>query len=194
MVFHTPLQWLTQNINQILNSQKPLHISPSRLSYGVSIVRIGEKIDRVITAPHFATEYFPVGMDACIFNYFKSHCWVNIRTIQWGANISGSNITSYYTQRCSDWRKRNKSQVKLTKSCLLILYPSEVKTHKRHPIVLYPHRWTMGFLVRIWSKDALCPDGTALCMVQLVCKLCSKDNTLLTPVQCYIINYNVVLL
>ena len=32
MVFHTPLHWLTQNINQTLNSQKTLHISPSRAS------------------------------------------------------------------------------------------------------------------------------------------------------------------
>ena len=41
-----------QNINQTLDSQKTLHSSPSRASYGVSIVRILEKIDRVITAPH----------------------------------------------------------------------------------------------------------------------------------------------
>ena len=31
----------------------PPHTSPSRASYGVSIVRILEKIDRVITAPHW---------------------------------------------------------------------------------------------------------------------------------------------
>ena len=39
-------------MNQRLESQQTPHISPSRASYGVSIVRIWEKIDRVITAPH----------------------------------------------------------------------------------------------------------------------------------------------
>ena len=53
MVFHSPLNWPTQNINQTLDSQKTLHSSPSRASYGVSIVNILEKIDRVITAPQW---------------------------------------------------------------------------------------------------------------------------------------------
>ena len=48
MIFFSSLHWLTQNID----SQKILHSSPSRANYGVSIVRILEKIDRVITAPH----------------------------------------------------------------------------------------------------------------------------------------------
>ena len=39
-------------MNQVLESQQTPHISPSRASYGVSIVRILEKIDRVVTAPH----------------------------------------------------------------------------------------------------------------------------------------------
>ena len=39
MIFHTSLHWLTQNINQRLDSQKTLH-SSSSLSYGVSIVKI----------------------------------------------------------------------------------------------------------------------------------------------------------
>ena len=39
-------------MNQILESQQTPHISPSRVSYGVSIVGMLEKIDRVITAPH----------------------------------------------------------------------------------------------------------------------------------------------
>ena len=38
-------------MNQILDSQQTPHISPSQASYGVSIVRILEKIDSVITAP-----------------------------------------------------------------------------------------------------------------------------------------------
>ena len=44
------LQW--QKVNQMLQSQQTPHISPSRVRYGVSIVRILEKMDRVITAPH----------------------------------------------------------------------------------------------------------------------------------------------
>ena len=44
MVFHSPLHWPTQNINQTLDSQKTLHSSPSRASYGVSIVNILEKL------------------------------------------------------------------------------------------------------------------------------------------------------
>ena len=38
-------------LNQILKSQQKPHTSPSRASYGVSVVGIWEKIDRVITAP-----------------------------------------------------------------------------------------------------------------------------------------------
>ena len=40
-----------QKVNQILESQHTPHISPSRASYGVSVVRILEKIDCVMTAP-----------------------------------------------------------------------------------------------------------------------------------------------
>ena len=39
-------------MNQILESQQTPHISPSRASYGVYIVRTLEKIDHIITAPH----------------------------------------------------------------------------------------------------------------------------------------------
>ena len=39
-------------MNQILESQQTTHTSPSRVSYEVSIVRIIEKIDCVITAPY----------------------------------------------------------------------------------------------------------------------------------------------
>ena len=37
----------------MLYSQKAPHTSPWRASYGVSFVDIFEKIDRVITAPHY---------------------------------------------------------------------------------------------------------------------------------------------
>ena len=42
----------TEHQSTSINSQKTLHISPSRASYGVSIVIILEKTDHVITAPH----------------------------------------------------------------------------------------------------------------------------------------------
>ena len=37
-----------QNINQTSNSQQAPHTSPSQMSYGVSIMKILKKIDRVI--------------------------------------------------------------------------------------------------------------------------------------------------
>ena len=44
-----PLPW--QEVNQISLSQQTPNILPSQASYGVSIVRIEEKFDRVIMAP-----------------------------------------------------------------------------------------------------------------------------------------------
>ena len=38
--------------NQISESQQTPHNSPSQASYGVSIVRIWEKINRMIAIPH----------------------------------------------------------------------------------------------------------------------------------------------
>ena len=45
------LRWQEQNLNHTLTSQHTPHSSPVRAMYGVSIVRILKKIDRVITAP-----------------------------------------------------------------------------------------------------------------------------------------------
>ena len=64
IILHTVLHWLGQNINQRLYSQQTPHISPSRMSYGVFIVRIWEKTDGVATAPH------------CIWRLF---CWVHLK-------------------------------------------------------------------------------------------------------------------
>ena len=47
MILHTALLWLKYYIGQSVNSQQTPHTLPSRASYGVSIVRIWEKIDRV---------------------------------------------------------------------------------------------------------------------------------------------------
>ena len=52
MILHTGLWKQRQKVNQILESQQTSHISPSRASYGVSLVKIVDKIDHVITAPH----------------------------------------------------------------------------------------------------------------------------------------------
>ena len=52
MILCTTLRQQLQKVNKILESQQTTHISPSRLTYRVSVVRILEKIDRVVTAPH----------------------------------------------------------------------------------------------------------------------------------------------
>ena len=52
MIFHTSLLWLRQSMNQSLNPQNTSHTTPYWASYGMYFVRILEKIDQVITAPH----------------------------------------------------------------------------------------------------------------------------------------------
>ena len=49
-----------QNLNQTLISQPTSNMSPSRASYGVSIVRIWVKIDCIITAPHCTWGVIPL--------------------------------------------------------------------------------------------------------------------------------------
>ena len=51
-ILHTSVRWLRLNINESWDRQKTPHTSPSRARYGVSFVKILEKIDRVITVPH----------------------------------------------------------------------------------------------------------------------------------------------
>ena len=50
-ILHRALRKQWQKTNQILESQQTPHFSPSRASYGMSIVRIMGRIDRIITAP-----------------------------------------------------------------------------------------------------------------------------------------------
>ena len=52
MILDTTLQWLRLKLKQSFNLQKTPHISPWRVSYGLSFVRILEKIDCIIMAPH----------------------------------------------------------------------------------------------------------------------------------------------
>ena len=50
---HATLQKMRQDINQRFCWQKTPHTSPiSRVSYGVFVLSISDKIDRIITAPH----------------------------------------------------------------------------------------------------------------------------------------------
>ena len=58
MILHTVLYLLWQNINRNLYLHQTTHTSPSRPSYGVSIVRNLEKTDHVITAPHCSCSFF----------------------------------------------------------------------------------------------------------------------------------------
>ena len=46
-------QWLKQNLNQNLITQKTQHTSPSRTSYGVSFAKIWEKFDPIMIALHY---------------------------------------------------------------------------------------------------------------------------------------------
>ena len=68
-------------MDQISESQKSPHISPSWASYGVSIVRICEKIDRVITAPHCTyLNLNLVSVTACwAASHVLPHLWVSSR-------------------------------------------------------------------------------------------------------------------
>ena len=78
---HTTLWSQWQKVNQILESQQPPYIPPSRASYGVSIVGILWKIDGVITAPH------------CILILQQRHAF------KWSVNPSNllwTRQTSYY--------------------------------------------------------------------------------------------------
>ena len=52
MILHTTIQWQEQNMNQISKSHKTPHpISRPYERYGMSVVRILQKIDRVMMAP-----------------------------------------------------------------------------------------------------------------------------------------------
>ena len=50
-ILHTALRLKWRKVNHIWESQQTPHISPSRASYGVFIVKIFEKIDLAITTP-----------------------------------------------------------------------------------------------------------------------------------------------
>ena len=51
ILLHTALQYQWQKVNQVLEAHQTPHTLPSWASYGVSIVKILEKIDHVTMAP-----------------------------------------------------------------------------------------------------------------------------------------------
>ena len=51
-ILPSALRWQQQKLNQTCNRQQTPHTSPTRASYGVSIVRNWETIDCFIKAPH----------------------------------------------------------------------------------------------------------------------------------------------
>ena len=57
---------------QRLYSQKTSHISPSQASYGVSLVRIWVKIDRVVTTPQCKSRFLKI--DKTTKPLLSSHC------------------------------------------------------------------------------------------------------------------------
>ena len=67
MILHMVWQWLKQNMHLRIYTQKTAHISPLWASYGLSFVRIGVKIGRLITAPHCTLE------DTCRMNILDWH-------------------------------------------------------------------------------------------------------------------------
>ena len=66
------MRWQQQNIQQISNSQKTHHISPSRASYGVSVMSISHKIDRVIAAPHCTYNLLKIDSNVTVISYKRS--------------------------------------------------------------------------------------------------------------------------
>ena len=108
-ILQREIQWLWQNTNQSLYSQRTPHISPSWASYGVSIVRILEKIDQIIMTMHCTAilcyhQYVPVAFNERQFHWkcFKtsfSEFWklniLNCRHIPQG-DIGDGNSTTVY--------------------------------------------------------------------------------------------------
>ena len=57
-ILPTPMQWLSQNVNETLNPQKTPHSSPIRASIGASFMSNLDEIDCVIIALHCIRPHF----------------------------------------------------------------------------------------------------------------------------------------
>ena len=78
---HTTLRWQWQNVNEILIPHQTRHTSFLRASYGVSIVRILETIERVITVPHCiwcsCDSCLEMKYDNSLTNHRSQGAWMN---------------------------------------------------------------------------------------------------------------------
>ena len=98
VILHTLLQWLRQNINQGLNLQKTHHTSSQWTSYGVSFVKILEKIN-IISALQFI--WFCVSQDGLLiihaygfsrlmFSLLYIFCWRFILILSLSSDVLGN--------------------------------------------------------------------------------------------------------
>ena len=71
-------QWLKQSIDQNSNTWKTPHSSPMRVSYGVSVVRIWDKL-AVEMAP-YCIMFNPM-LSALFWSWWVHHCWKWTRTL-----------------------------------------------------------------------------------------------------------------
>ena len=96
-IFHTALHLLKQNMNQSLNEQKAPHTSAWRVSYGVSIVRILEKIDRIITTlPCIGLSHLPLMPHICVSNAAYMRQWIGSAMVQiMACHLFGAKPLSY---------------------------------------------------------------------------------------------------
>ena len=116
MILHMVRQWLRKNTNQRLFSQKTHQSSPVRASYGVSL-RIWNKIDRVITAPHCTLHCGFItpgqGLTLSVWLTCPSGTWFwkftcPAKICMCPANICTSPVKLMYTagkiSTCPDWK------------------------------------------------------------------------------------------
>ena len=169
------LQWQEQNLNQTSNSQQPPHTSPSWASYGVSIVRILEKIDRVLMALHCIRHIF---WNSDLF-WLKICLWDDPSCRKWNIMILTSwsfiDIGSLQVVRIHPSKKQNKKTYLFMRAIFMPtdgLYCVVFSRHQQEQYwfgkinSLYPplqRIWKGGILVspcpsvRLWTESySLC--------------------------------------
>ena len=118
-ILHSTLQRLKSNINRNLNPQKTPHISPWRASYGVSLIRIVNKIGRVITVPHCTWSSYcfwiqsPISQRICdvIIEIFITV------TSQWRGGVSNHRRFDCLLSRLFRGRSNKTSKLRVTDLC-----------------------------------------------------------------------------
>ena len=118
MILDMVQQWLKQNMHQRFHSPKTPHISPLRVRYGLSFVRIWVKIDHFITALHciyddeligsirkllvegYLIHQQTSGLKMSSYEYRNSHC--GDKMVFWRSslhnNITGESASLYWVQ------------------------------------------------------------------------------------------------